>query len=776
MEAVRNKIVVLAVFVALAVPSAAAASPIAHVLSGQTLSGSAIPCPAQSDGVRVCHGTDGGGGASDLRLKTFDGVPLEIYVILPPAPAAGTDGNYPLVIQSHGYGGKAGGPDDTQFAGPTADAWAKAGYAVVQLTARGFNDSCGTAASRLVSPSACLAGYIRLDDTRYEVRDAQYVSGLLADAGLIDPQRIGATGESYGGGVSLALATLKDRIMNPDGTLAPWKSPGGASLRIAASSPVIPWSDLVYSLLPNGRTLDYQIASPTTDLSPIGVSKQSYTAGLFALGAAKGYYAPPMANPEADITTWFGLINAGEPYDGNPPADSIVAQIARFHSSYYLLDGAYGTAKEAPAPSLIANGFTDDLFPVDEAIRYYNLERSLYPSNPIALFAFDGGHARGQNKSADTARLSSRIQGFFDHYVRGSEAQPPLGVSALTETCPASAPSGGPFTAPSWDALHPGDVDFSAHGTERIMSGTGDPTIAKTIDPVAGGGACATTPSRDQGAGVATYRLPPATGSGYTLLGSPTVLANLTVTGTFGQVASRLWDVNPATGTQTLVARGIYRIDSAHPNGMQGFQLHPGAWHYAAGHVPKLELLAQDSPYARMSNGTFSIVVNDLQLRLPVHELPGAPGTPAVVGRPLPHSSPGTRVSACRMRPVARISKRRTHASSQRVWVFGTVTERPCAHASSAVRRGQRIARVTVSIFRNFPRARCQFLLRSGKFTRLRSCKRSVVFGARGTVRWGLSLRAGLPHGSYLIRVDAVDAAGRHSRRSAAAAQRISVR
>jgi hypothetical protein len=78
-----------------------------------------------------------------MRLKSFDNTPLEVYVILPPAPSSGTDGNYPLVVQSPGWGGSAGGANDTQYFGPTADAWAKNGYAVLQLTARGFGDSCG---------------------------------------------------------------------------------------------------------------------------------------------------------------------------------------------------------------------------------------------------------------------------------------------------------------------------------------------------------------------------------------------------------------------------------------------------------------------------------------------------------------------------------------------------------------------------------------------------------------------------------------------------------
>ena len=73
-----------------------------------------------------------------------------------------------------------------------------------------------------------------------------------------------------------------------------------------------------------------------------------------------------------------------------------------------MLDGAYGYAREAPAPLLIANGFTDDLFPVDEALRYYNLERSLYPSDPVSLFDGDFGHMRAQNKPGDEALLSTR--------------------------------------------------------------------------------------------------------------------------------------------------------------------------------------------------------------------------------------------------------------------------------------------------------------------------------------------------------------------------------
>jgi hypothetical protein len=747
----------IAALAVLALPASASAA-ITSTFAGQTVSGNPIPCTALSDGVRVCHGADGGGGTADLRLKSFDGSPLEVYVILPPTPASGSDGGYPLIIQSHGWGGSAGGVDSAGYAGPTAHAWANDGYAVLQLTARGSGDSCGSAASRMAAPTACAAGYIRLDDDRYEVRDIQYATGLLVDAGVVDPARIGATGPSYGGGVSLQLATLKDRVMATDGSLAPWRSPGGTPLRVAAAAPVVPWSDLIYSLMPNGRTLDDQITSPTADLAPLGVSKQSFVGGLYLAGQLTGYYSAPGSDPQADLTTWNAAINAGEPYDTDPQTQAIAQQIARYHSAYYLLNGAFGAAREAPAPLLIANGFTDDLFGVDEALRYYNLERSLYPSDAIALFDFDGGHMRGQNKAADGALLASRIQQFLDHYVKGTGPQPPLGATALTQTCPKTAPSGGPFAAPTWAALHPGEIVYASPGPQTIVSTAGDPTIASKLDPVFGGGACATAASADQGAGVATYRLGAATGNGYTLLGSPTITATLHATGTFPIVAERLWDVDPSSGTETLLARGVYRLDPNNPNGRQVFQLHPGAWHFAAGHVPKLELLGQDSPYVRASNGTFQITVSDLQLVLPVHDVPGAPGVPPEVVKP-----PSVPPRACVALPLAKITRTSLaarHAAFE-VAIFGIARETGCQRMD----RRARVRRVFVIVFRRAAHHRCQFARRSGALTRSRSCAAPVRLAARGIRHWSVRLRH-ISAGKYLVRTDAVDGLRHHELRS----------
>ena len=85
----------------------------------------------------------------------------------------------------------------------------------------------------------------------------------------------------------------------------------------------------------------------------------------------------------------------------------------------------------------------------------------------------------------------------------------------------------------------------------------------------------------------------------------------------------RLLDVAPS-GSETLVARGLYRPDVTTSATRQLFQLHPGGWHFASGHTAKLELLTSDSPYARPSNGQSPVLVSNLQLRLPVHEQPGS--------------------------------------------------------------------------------------------------------------------------------------------------------
>src|SRR3954452_847617 len=156
------------------------------------------------------------------------------------------------------------------------------------MSDRSWGNSCGKSDPELLTP-ACAQGYNHLMDDRYEVRDAQYLISVLADEGVAQPQKIGATGMSYGGGISMALAALGNRTMEPDGSLTAWKSPAGTPMALAAAVPQWPWTDLAYSLMPNGSTLDYVADAPyggPGGNAPIGVEKTSYVSGLYGLGLA----------------------------------------------------------------------------------------------------------------------------------------------------------------------------------------------------------------------------------------------------------------------------------------------------------------------------------------------------------------------------------------------------------------------------------------------------------------------------------------------------------
>lgn len=626
----RATIAAVGAFMAVSANSAETATGVARsaVLTKYTIKGQPVPCVAEADGVRVCHADGKGPDGPDLRVKSFDGTPLALYVTLPAASASTTDGNYPLVILSHGWGAPPSGPDDGQYGGPTARQWAKEGYATIQLAARGWGNSCGALPSRFLNPEGCANAWIRRADFRYEIRDAQYVAGLMVDEGIADHNRIGAQGESYGGGTSLALATLNDRIMNMDGSLSPWTSAGGTPLHIAAAAPFAFWSDRS-AMQPNGHWLDTQKTAANL-VEPFGVQKMSISRGLFMVGAGGSYLPPPGGEP--DIMMGFALTTAGEPYD-RPEIETMLKDEGQFHSSYNLLAGTYGTAKRAPSPLFLGHGFTDDVFWADQVLVYYNYLRSQYPSAAVDVLLGDIGHQRANSKPADLAVMRSRIQAFFAYYVKGTGPKPALAFSILTQTCPATAPSGGPYTAATWAELHPGVVNYSSQSAKTIQSSGGDPAVSKAFDPVYGGHSCTTVSAADEGAGVATYRLPAATGAGYTMIGSPTVTADLQVTGQYAYIAARLVDVDPATNTKIMISRGAYRIDPKAPNGRQTFQTSANGWHFAAGHFPQLELLGRDAPFLRPSNGVFSIAVSNLQLRLPVHEVAGARGTPAEVNR-----------------------------------------------------------------------------------------------------------------------------------------------
>lgn len=612
------------------VPSAQAADPITQVFKDAP---SPVTCTTQSAagiaGERYCQGAYTNQPAPapptvPTTVPSWDGTPIDVSVILPPVPANGQDGNFPVVGVFHGYGGSKIIGSQTPTSSDAAQRWVAQGYAVFSITDRGFWASCG-ALVPAPKPAPCANGYIHLMHNAYEVRDAQHLLGKLADEGVIDPTKIGATGGSYGGGMSVQLGALRNRIQLPNGTLQPWTSPQGKAMSIAATVPEYGWTDLVSSLMPNGSTLDY--ASNNTYTGPggdrrFGIQKQLYNAQLYGGGAQAGWYADPGTDPTADITAWNQVNNTGGPYDGNPLVN---AQIAEFPNH-----GAMGTdASIAPAPALLVNGWNDDLFPVDESVRYYNKIRAAYPSAPISMFHLSIGHSPrsgGLPQTQDATNLYIAEYAWMDYFVKrsGLSSRPVTaggGVNIITSACTGTTPKAGvPYRADSWADLSPGEIRVEGAAAKTVAPNT---TPANAFQSN-GTTVCTDQPAADT-AGAATYATPPAPAGGYTLAGSTTVVADLTVAGANDALISRLYDVDPAAGTEKLIARGVYR-----PTGVgtsrQVFQLYPQAWTVAEGHTLKLELLGQDAPYVRPSTGQQPVGVSNLELRIPTVDAPGAAG------------------------------------------------------------------------------------------------------------------------------------------------------
>ncbi len=563
--------------------------------------------------------------------RTFDGVPLDVNFALPDTGSA----PYPLVAVFHGWG-------QSKFSFKTMQGWLDQGYAVYSLSQRGWGESCGSQASRDAAPNGCAKGYVHLMDPRYEVRDSQLLLGELVDQGLIDPHRIASLGNSYGAGMSLELAALHNRTMQRDGSLTPWTSPAGTPISLAVSIPLAPWSDLNAALAPNGNDLDYIADSPYW--GRVGVAKESYVQGL----ASQGFKAPVGSDPDADVDAWTARIYAGEPYDGDPQVAAMVAEMSSHHSAYGIDDSV------APAPLLIISGFTDDVFPVNEATRFYNRTRTEHPGSPVGLFFGSLGHPRGQNQANTMSALADLQNEWVAHYLKGSGPEPAAGVTTFTQTCPDGSAAGGPHTAPDWASIAPGEIRLvDDGGPQTIDPDGGDPDAAAAfnplgaiVDPASGDGSACSTAAGAAEPGSADYELPPAPAGGYTVIGAATLIARVTLPegDDTSEVAMRLVDVAPGGGTKTLVERGLWRPEG---RGLQVTQLFANGWKVEEGHVLRLELLPRDAAtktpgflinYGRPSNDQRPVTIDDVDLRVPVLEAPGSLG--GLVGSPAPKVLP----------------------------------------------------------------------------------------------------------------------------------------
>lgn len=560
----------------------------------------------QPSGVRFCPTPDPTQGP-DARVKSWDGAPLQVDVTLPPTG----NGPWPTIVMLPGFGGAPTGAVSWEGNGNAGAefsnaGFAKRGYAVVTMNFRGVGYSCGNNASRT---PACKDVTFEFADQRYDARDVQWLLGQLVDEGIAQPRALGVTGESLGSLVTLEMALLYDRIRLPGGGFAPWLSPAGRRLHVAATYPIWALSDLLDGAAPNGRFVSSDPATAANDRTPIGVIKGSLTSGI-AAETPVNVWTLPTAPDGFDLFLSAAYVELAAP-DG-PGADSVAREFHDYHQSI-------GTpAGSAVAPILMQDGWNDMwVGGALQALRLVGYLHEVAPRAKVALQLADVGHALSSNKPADVATLNRQAFAFFAHYLQRKRGGPAPGtVTALTVTCPASARSAGPFRARGMAALAPRTIRF-ASAPAQLVAGGGDPAIAAALDPVvlpsAGSNQRCTTFTPGSWPGTAVYTQPVT--RTFTMLGLPTLRFRIATAGANGQLDARLWDVGP-DGRETYVTRGTYAL-TGNQSGDVTWQLWGGGWTFAKGHTIRVEILASDAPTERPSNRPFSATISNLSVALP---------------------------------------------------------------------------------------------------------------------------------------------------------------
>jgi predicted acyl esterase len=621
-------------------------------------------------GVQICSG----------EVASWDGTSLDVDLTL---PHPGTGDRHPLVVMLHGFGNNKHEWESRTDLGDNADKWhwnnhwfAEHGFYVLAYTARGFFDNGPDRPDEPLTPagvpvtcaggrpgSACLPnGTIHLKSREFEIRDTQWLAALTAQAYPdLDPNAVAVTGGSYGGGESWLQASQPLWDANTFVTLAP--NPPLPRLHLQVAIPKYPWTDLAYSLAPNGHPgpFDHTIytgsqgdpndPTDTGQGNPFGSPKFSYVSGFFFLGVIDGIFEAGTTTTRSregpiSLPAWAGRALAGDPYDAAGAEDPIVAAVRRglteFRGAFYQ-DEAWAAESQSREVAIFSiSGWTDDLFPPVEAFRQFKLLKSLDRLWPVEVAVADIGHPRAQNLPADWHHLNARAWGFLNEQLHGSHRQQTKVFSLPTVCTTASPPDQGTpiqrLTGRTPEELSSGaltvDYETAGHLLNRKVPVDAftpdpadpddlqtDPAFGKTILQLPG---CRTsvapeTLSSARYTGMSDALSQPRIYVGlghvdltYSLAGANTATLN-----------ARVWDVAP-DGTALLVTRGTYRIDAPAYNSLSQtieLPLFGNQWTLEAGHRIRLDLTQVDYPTFLQSNSESAVITfPDAHLVLPTRE------------------------------------------------------------------------------------------------------------------------------------------------------------
>lgn len=529
-----------------------------------------LDCAVASDGGRDCSG---------FLRSDVDKTLLDVRLQIPP----GT-GPFPVVALIHGYGGSK------NSSGDIADRLRGDGYAILRYSTRGFGESWGQ---------------VNLADLHAEIGDLQSMIAQVVDEPNfnLNADAVAVAGASYGGGHSwLAL-------VNPT-----FATPKKNTVRIRAVIPIAPWTDLLYSLLPNGR--------PNNSRDGLGALKLSYVNGLYGSGIRTDPDRPYPNYPDYFVE-WHAYINATEPNPADPTWQSVADGLTLGRSIWWQQTFWDAVRAGLRVPVFQVQGFTDDLFPLPEAKRMLLALQTIAPDYPITSYFGDLGHPRARNQPAEVDYVLGLIEPWLAFYLKGEGAAPqPAIYASRTDEAFNSADV---LRVTDWSLLSTGSVEQDWTGTVTplinpatcIASGVQwDPFVGiadgelqpyVTPPPPSDTGACS----------LSTFTF--TTTSPLTIVGQPTLTLDATVVGHRVQLDVRLIDVGD--GAERLITRGTVTLDAGLGANVGATQTviptYGNYWLVPAGHTVRLEISNVDSPYLTPSREPSTTIISAVHLRIP---------------------------------------------------------------------------------------------------------------------------------------------------------------
>ncbi|MBT2488220.1 alpha/beta fold hydrolase [Streptomyces sp. ISL-96] len=463
------------------------------------------------------------------RIMSMDGVRIDTSFFT----ADSGPGKRPAVLLGHGFGGSK---RDVQA---QAEDLARNGYAVLTWSARGFGKS---------------TGQIGLNDPDGEVKDVSRLIDWLAERPEVrldadgDP-RVGVSGSSYGGAISLLAA--------------------GHDKRVDAVAPQITYWNLADALFPDG------------------VSKKLWAGIFINTGGGCDKFEKRLCAMYERVAV------AGKP-------DAAARDLLTAHSPSAVGD-------RIKVPALIVQGQNDSLFPLDHADA---MAKAIDGNGaPVAVDWIAGGHDGGDR---ERARVEGRITDWFDRYLKGEKGTDTGPAFRVTRTGGVSSTDGAAqlrgATSDRYPGLEAGQRKLKLATGKREQhfanpAGANPPAISSVpgvgaLSQLSGLGVGLSLDFPGQNARFETAAL----ASDLRVTGSPTVKVNVKSDRDDAVLFGKVYDVSADGRQQVLPSQLVSPLRVTGAGAKDGatveFRLPPIDHEVRAGHRLRVVLATTDLAYA----------------------------------------------------------------------------------------------------------------------------------------------------------------------------------